>query len=176
MSSGFLSGRRAVPRGVSDGLLVFVVTTVIFTIAGAVWGWLYPTSQFLVTPNRGLEEVPGTADSGFRAFLIFAAVTCVLGLLTAVWAFRFLWRGIGQLIWVAACVAFGTWWFVFIGEQVLAWLAPVYDANSTHAGDIIKISHAISPWPGIMLAPAVAMMTYWIGAVTSTDADFERAR
>ena len=175
-SKGKTSSRRhrALPQAVADGALFFVITMVLFGIAGAVWGGFFPTTQLKVLPNEGLEEVPGTADSGFRGFLIFAGVTCALGLILAWFAFRKFRRGLGQLLWVTACIACGTWWFIFLGLQVVTAVTPDFDANSAQPGDILHIVDFVSPWPGIMLAPAVAMLTYWIGAVTSSDEEFLR--
>lgn len=163
---------RSVSRGVSDGALLFVVTTILFSFAGAVWGWFYPAMQFVVTPNRGLDMVTGTSDAGFRAFVIFLAATAVLGVVTALWAFRFLWRGVGQLVWTSACVAFGTWWFVFLGLQVVSVSVPDIDANSTHAGDIVEIASAVPLWPGILVAPTLALVVYWLAAVMSDESSF----
>lgn len=169
MSSGLRTRLR-------DGALFFVVATVTFTVLGAVWGAVYPSMQLMVTAGHGAEIVPGTEDAGFRAFVYYLLGSGVLGIALAVWAFRSLRRGFSMMMWALTCVLFGAWWCIFVGRQVVSALSPDLDANSAEPGQVLEIINFISPWPAVLLAPTLAILTYWVGSIVLGEEDFAPAR
>ena len=170
--AGSLRSRlRSLPQGVSGGALFFAVAVVAYTVAGAVWGALYPTTEVRVSDDLSVDIVPGTEGAGFVAYAWFIAVTFVLGIALSRWSFRSMKRSVGQMFWVFLCVLFGAWWFVFTGGYVVS-LMPSGD-SSVEPGAVLEVADQVYPWPGVLVAPTFAVLAYWIGAVISDPEWFE---
>ena len=165
---------QSLPQGVADGALFFVVTVVVFTVAGALWGALYPTTEIHVGNDLATEVVPGTEDAGFVAYAWFIALTFFLGVGVSFWSYYFQRRSLGQLFWVFLWVLFGAWWFVFVGSNVVEAMRP--ERQPVEPGAVVEMVDYVAPWPGILVAPTFAVMIYWIGAVISDPDWFDSRR
>lgn len=142
------------------------VAVVVFSIAAAVWAWTYPVEVVRVTPEVGLETVPGTADAGFSAFGRFVLGTGFLGLATATIVFLTQLRGPFMMLWTMLVVAFATWWFLFFGGKLVDAFHPVA-SGSPRPGELIEIASIVPPSVGLLFAPTVALLTYWVSMTFS---------
>ncbi|MBC2680879.1 hypothetical protein [Corynebacterium anserum] len=172
MKTRVRSRLQSLPQGVADAALFFVVTVVVFTVAGALWGALYPTTQVRISADAGAEIVPETVDAGFQAYAWYIVGSVVLGFALARWAYTTLRRGVTQLLWLFCWVLFGAWWAILIGARVVEAVHPM-DRSVTQPGDVFYVVDFISAWPVVLVAPTIAVLSYWIGAVVDDPDSFE---
>lgn len=163
---------QSLPQGTKDAALFFLITVVAFTVAGAIWGALYPTTELHVSADLGAEVVPETEGSGFKAYAWYMMGSAALGLAMGMWAYKKLRRGLGQLFWIFLWILFGAWWAIFIGAQVVEVVHPM-DHTDANPGDVIHLVDFISAWPVVLVAPTIAVLSYWIGAVMADPDTFD---
>ena len=161
-----------IPRPIGEAAQVLFITLVSFLLLGVLWGVIHPTSELVVTADGGAEIAPGTEDASFRGFTYSVALTALGGIAVALWAFRTRMRGLLMMLWTALAVLWGA---------VAAWTVGVSVADKLHtdpipedpqAGDVFHILEAVNPSVGLVVAPALALIAYWMAATFADPEDF----
>lgn len=161
-----------IPRPIGEAAQVLFITLVSFLLLGVLWGVIHPTSELVVAADGGADIAPGTEDASFRGFAYYLGLTAVAGIAVALWTFRTRMRGLLMMLWTALCVLWGT---------VAAWTVGVSVADKLHtdpipkdpqAGDVIHILEAVNPSVGLVVAPALALIVYWVAAAFTDPEDF----
>lgn len=161
-----------IPRPIGEAAQVLFITLVSFLLLGVLWGVIHPTSELVVAADGGAEIAPGTEDASFRGFTYYVALTALAGIAVALWAFRTRMRGLLMMLWTALSVLWGT---------VAAWTVGVSVADKLHtdpipedpqAGDVFHILEAVNPSVGLVVAPALALIAYWMAATFADPEDF----
>ncbi len=163
---------RQIPRPVGEAAQVLFITLVSFLLLGVLWGAIHPTAELGVAADGGADMVPGTEDASFRAYSYYVGLTGLGGIAVALWAFRTRRRGLLMMLWTALSVLWGT---------VAAWTVGVSVADKLHAdpipenpqaGDVFHILETVNPSVGLVVAPALALIVYWVAATFANPEDF----
>lgn len=155
--------RKALTRSAA---LVLWVSALVFSIAAVLWAWTYPVEVIRVTAEEALETDPGTAGAGFSAFARFVMGTGALALIIAVVVFITQPRGILMMLWTTVAVAFSTWWFLFFGGKLVQVFHPD-PQGEVSPGDLLEIATLVQPSVGLLFAPTIALLTYWLATTFS---------
>lgn len=151
---------------IRSAALVLWVTALLFSLAAVLWAWTYPVEVIRVTAEDALETEPGTAGAGFSAFARFVLGTGALALITAVLAFITQPRGTLMMFWTTITVAFSTWWFLFLGGKLVQLFHPSPQGDVS-PGDLMEIATLVQPSVGLLFAPTIALLTYWLATTFS---------
>ncbi len=171
--SSELSRTFKIPRPIGEAAQVLFITLVSFLLLGVLWGVIHPTSELVVAAGGGADIAPGTEDASFRGFTYYVALTALGGIAVALWAFRTRMRGLLMMLWTTLAVLWGA---------VAAWAVGVSVAERLHAdplpehpqaGDVFHILDAAGPSVGMVVAPALALIVYWMAATFADPEDFE---
>ncbi|MCG7258958.1 MULTISPECIES: hypothetical protein [unclassified Corynebacterium] len=162
-----------IPRPIGEAAQVLFITLVSFLLLGVLWGVIHPTSELVVAADGGADIAPGTEDASFRGFAYYLGLTAVAGIAVALWAFRTRMRGLLMMLWTALAVLWGA---------VAAWTVGVSVADKLHtdpipedpqAGDVFHILEVVNPSVGLVVAPALALIAYWMAATFADPEDFK---
>lgn len=168
--------RLGVRRELRAAALIAVGVLVLSALGGVVWAFVAPTQQYLVVKARaGAEPAKGATLTGesvhqFDALAIFVCIGAVLGVLTAVGAWR--WRRargpllqIGLLIGAVA----GAYVMSKVGEQIVRWQHPKpYDPP---VGQIVQLPVEVGSWVALIVQPLLASLTVLFLAALSPSED-----
>ncbi|MEV0295565.1 DUF2567 domain-containing protein [Nocardia sp. NPDC050710] len=157
-------------RELAAGLLTVGAVVAFSLIGGVVWGCLAPTEQLLVTqPGRG-AALTGESAHQFDALAIFVCIGAVVGLLSAVGAWR-LRAARGPILQVGLLIgsvagAFGMQAF---GEAVAAWQHP--RADDPPVGQIIALAPEVGSSLALIVQPLIASLVLLFLAALSPSED-----
>ncbi|MGK8524632.1 DUF2567 domain-containing protein [Nocardia asteroides] len=155
--------------------LVVVAVVVVSAVAGAGWGLLAPTERLLVVePGRGVA-LTGESAHQFNALAIFVLAGAVLGLLSALAAWR--WRSArGPLLQLGLLVGSGAGAVLMarVGEQAAAWLHP--RPHDPPVGQIVALPIELGSALAFIVQPLVASFVMLFLAALSTSEDLGSGR
>ena len=157
--------QRRLPRTLGFGAGLLACALLVFGVAGALWGLFRPTLAGHEVDDGGYAlEAMGSAQ--FIAFITFALITGLLGLLLGLGAYlRRQERGLSMLLWVGVCALAGAASFYVFGG-----------VTATHPpenpGEFVEFAPKFSPAISWAVAPFMAMFSYWSTAFVSSDDDW----
>ncbi|MCZ9295620.1 hypothetical protein [Corynebacterium yonathiae] len=157
--------QRRLPRTLGFGAGLLACALLVFGVAGVLWGLFRPTLTGREVEDGGYAiESMGSAQ--FIAFITFALITGLLGLLLGLGAYlRRQGRGLSMLLWVGVCALAGAASFYVFGG-----------ATATHPpenpGEVVEFAPNFSPAISWAVAPFMAMFSYWSTAFVSADDDW----
>lgn len=157
--------RRRLPRTFGFGAGLLACALAVYGIAGAVWGLFRPTLIGREVDDGGYA-IDAMGNAQFIAFITFALITGVLGLLLGLIAYlpRQA-RGLSMLLWVGVCALAGAASFHVFGG-----------VTATHPpeipGEVVEFAPSFSPAIAWAVAPFMAMFAYWSTAFVSADEDW----
>ncbi|WP_433679455.1 DUF2567 domain-containing protein [Nocardia sp. CA-119907] len=168
--------RLGVRRELRAAALIAVGALLLSALGGVVWAFVAPTQQYLVVKARaGAVPAKGASLTGesvhqFDALAIFVCIGAVLGVLTAVGAWR--WRRargpllqIGLLIGAVA----GAYVMSKVGEQIMRWQHPMpYDPP---VGQIVRLPVEVGSWLALIVQPLLASLIVLFLAALSPSED-----
>ncbi|MFI7003219.1 DUF2567 domain-containing protein [Nocardia sp. NPDC050175] len=156
-------------REVRAAVVIAVAVIVVSALAGAGWGLLAPTEQlFVVEPGRG-AVLTGESGHQFDAVAMFVCFAAVVGVLSAVAAWR--WRGVrGPLLQIGLLVGslIGALVMARLGEQVAEWYHP--RPHDPPVGQIVELPTEVGPWVALVVQPLLAsLLVLFFAALNSSE-------
>ncbi|WP_406273414.1 DUF2567 domain-containing protein [Nocardia sp. NBC_00881] len=150
--------------------MIAVAVVVASAVSGVGWGLLAPTERLLVVePGRG-SVLTGESAHQFDAMALFVLTGAVLGLLSAIAAWR--WRSArGPLLQIGLLVGSGVGAMAMarLGEQVAEWLHP--RPHNPPVGQIITLPIELGSALALIVQPLVASLVILFLAALSSSAD-----
>ncbi|MEU7145513.1 DUF2567 domain-containing protein [Nocardia sp. NPDC046473] len=156
-------------REVRAAVVIAVAVIVVSALAGAGWGLLAPTEQlFVVEPGRG-AVLTGESGHQFDAVAMFVCFAAVVGVLTAIAAWR--WRGVrGPLLQLGLLVGslIGALVMARLGEQVAEWYHP--RPHDPPVGQIVELPTEVGAWVALVVQPLLAsLLVLFFAALNSSE-------
>jgi hypothetical protein len=155
--------------------LVAVSVVIVSAIAGAGWGVLTPTERLLVVEQGRGVALTGESAHQFDALAMFLLAGAVLGLLSALAAWR--WRSArGPLLQLGLLIgsAVGAVVMAGVGEQVAAWLHP--RPNDPPIGQIVALPIELGSALALIVQPLIASFAMLFLAALSVSEDLGSGR
>lgn len=143
-------------------------------VGGIVWGLLAPPIQaIVVTPDRA-APVTGESDHEFDAVAIFASISAVVALLTAVGAWR-LARPRGPILYGGILLGSvtGAATMAVVGEGVARLRHP--HVQAPQVDQIIALAPGIGTAMVLIIAPMIASLAILVMATVNPHDDFDTA-
>ncbi|WP_245547959.1 DUF2567 domain-containing protein [Nocardia pneumoniae] len=154
---------------------VAVAVVAASAIGGIGWGLLAPTERLLVVePGRGVA-LTGESAHQFDALAMFVLAGAVLGLLSAIAAWR--WRSArGPLLQIGLLIGSGVGAAVMarVGEQVAEWLHP--RPHDPPVGQIIALPIEVGSALALIVQPLIASFVLLFLAALNTSEDLGTGR
>ncbi|WP_327114650.1 DUF2567 domain-containing protein [Nocardia sp. NBC_01730] len=162
--------RSGVRREMRAAAVIAVAVVVASAVGGVGWGWLAPTERLLVVePGRG-SVLTGESAHQFDAMALFLLAGAVLGLLSAIAAWR--WRSArGPLLQIGLLIGSGVGAVVMarLGERVAEWLHP--RPHNPPVGQIVALPIELGSTLALIVQPLVASLVMLFLAALSSSAD-----
>ncbi|WP_433521858.1 DUF2567 domain-containing protein [Nocardia pseudovaccinii] len=164
-----------VRRELRAAALIAVGVVLLSVVGGVVWAFVAPAEQYLVVKARA-GEVPakGAALTGesvhqFDALAIFVCIGAVLGVLTAIGAWR--WRRVrGPLLQLGLLIGSGAGAYVMskVGEQIMQWQHPM--PHDPAVGQIVLLPVDVGSWLALLVQPLLAsLIVLFLAALSPTE-------
>ncbi|MEV6322085.1 DUF2567 domain-containing protein [Nocardia sp. NPDC051787] len=155
--------------------LVAVAVVAASAIGGVGWALLAPTERLLVVePGRGVA-LPGESAHRFDALALFVLAGAVLGLLSALAAWR--WRSArGPLLQIGVLIGSGVGAAVLarVGEQAAEWLHP--RPHDPPVGQIVALPIEVGSALALIVQPLIASFVLLLLAALNTSEDLGTGR
>ncbi|WP_433663547.1 DUF2567 domain-containing protein [Nocardia sp. CA-128927] len=157
-------------RGEARAAAVIAVAVILVSALGGVgWGLLAPTEQlFVVEPGRG-AVLTGESVHQFDAVAMFLCFGAVIGVLSAVAAWR--WRGArGPLLQIGLLVGslLGAFVMARLGEQVAQWYHP--RPHDPPVGQLVELPTEVGTWLVLLAQPLLAsLLVLFFAALNSSE-------
>jgi hypothetical protein len=162
---------------VSQGAKVTVVGLVAFLVAGLLWGWWHPVTTGTVTDSGDAIAVTGGSGAAVTSFGVFILVTAALAAVFGGWAFarapRL--RGIVGMLLVVVVALAGAAVFLLFGNHLADALHGSGGDPDLRPGAELTMVGKVSGGVGYAVAPAAALVIYWVCVLFSPDRLFGRA-
>ncbi|WP_324198952.1 DUF2567 domain-containing protein [Nocardia amamiensis] len=164
-----------VGREVRAAAVVAVAVVVTSAIVGVGWALLAPTERLLVVePGRGVA-LTGESAHQFDALALFALMGAVLGLLSALAAWR--WRSArGPLLQIGLLIGSGVGAVAMaaVGEQIAEWLHP--RPHDPPVGQIVALPIEVGSALALIVQPLIASFVLLFLAALNTSEDLGTGR
>ncbi|MFI9404000.1 DUF2567 domain-containing protein [Nocardia sp. NPDC052316] len=149
--------------------VIALAVVLVSAVVGVGWGLLAPTEQlFVVEPGRG-AVLTGESMHQFDAVAMFVCLAAVVGLLSAVAAWR--WRAArGPLLPVGLLLGslVGAVVMARLGEQVAEWAHPRPD--DPPLGQIVELPTEVGTWLALIVQPLIAsLLVLFLAALNSAE-------
>lgn len=163
------ASRSGMRREVRAAVVIAVAVIVVSALAGVGWGLLAPTEQlFVVEPGRG-AVLTGESGHQFDAVAMFVCFGAVVGVLSAVAAWR--WRGVrGPLLLIGLLVGslIGAVVMARLGEQVAQWYHP--RPHDPPIGQVVELPTEVGTWLALVVQPLLAsLLVLFFAALNSSE-------
>ncbi|WP_378739507.1 DUF2567 domain-containing protein [Nocardia brasiliensis] len=161
--------RSGVRREARAAAVIALAVTLVSALGGVVWGLVAPSEQLLVVePGRG-GLLTGESMHQFDGVAMFVCFGAVLGLLSAVAAWR--WRAVrGPLsqIGLFAGSVVGAVLMARVGEQVAEWRHP--RPHDPPVGQIVELPIGVGSWLALIIQPLIAsLLVLFLAALSSSE-------
>ncbi|AKK03478.1 hypothetical protein [Corynebacterium epidermidicanis] len=154
---------------------LFLVTMLVFGLGGVAWGWWRPTVTGVISDQDGIEFTDPeqvNASVEFVSFAGLAGLCLFLGIAVASYAVVRGQRFVGPLTmlvtaamcWIGSLLSYSAG--TFLANQ----LVTLPDTESLAVGTAVTFVPSISPGMAMLVAPAVAIVSYWVIVLLSREA------
>lgn len=139
-------------------------------ISGVIWGFARPGQnvQFIAPDQFGVAA--DSANASFMALVWYTGLAIVLGLITALISYKAAShvRSIAMQLWVGGAALIGAALIFVVGQVVAGFRQP--DLTNLQDGATLSVIPAFDTYIALLVAPLIAMITYWVGLFV-TDED-----
>ncbi|GAA5075283.1 DUF2567 domain-containing protein [Nocardia iowensis] len=161
--------RSGVRREARAAAVIALAVLLVSALGGVLWGLVAPSEQLLVVePGRG-GLLTGESMHQFDGVAMFVCFGAVLGVLSAVAAWR--WRAVrGPLLQVGlfAGSVVGAVLMARVGELVAEWHHP--RPHDPPVGQIVELPIEVGSWLALIIQPLIAsLLVLFLAALSSSE-------
>ncbi|MDO5031426.1 hypothetical protein [Corynebacterium sp.] len=156
-----------VPRAIGFGAGSLAVSLIVYSLAGALWGVFRPTLSGTRVNEAGAYQFESLDNVEFTAFITFAVITGLIGMVfgAVMYQRNVRYRGLLTLLWAGVVCLAGAAAFYVVGG-VTATSVP------EELGEVVEFAPKFTPQIAWLVAPFMAMFAYWSAAFVDVDSAF----
>ncbi|MEX3516210.1 hypothetical protein VVR26_01940 [Corynebacterium camporealensis] len=146
---------KRVPRTVGFGAGLLALVLIVYSLAGALWGFWRPELHGTQVEEGGYS-IDNVADVQFSSYITFALITGVLSLILGLGVYSHAnhYRGLRTLLWIGVCALAGAFAFYIAGGITATGLP-------NEAAENISFVPPFNPGVTWAVGPFIAMFAYW---------------